>query len=71
MRAIFVAAAVATIASADVTPAAGDRLRDGAVGVIGYAVGPDIARGVNPRDRGIHEDPYHDGASDGHRSAGR
>ena len=65
---------------------AGERLRDGAMGavagavvsgpvgsaggVIGYTAGPDIARGVNPRNRRIHEDRYdNDGARDGHRSA--
>ena len=79
---VICAAAMAVIAGLAVTPAgAGERLRDGAMGAVvigsvaggdtGYTAGRHVAREVNPRDRRLHDDRYEDGASEGHRNAGR
>jgi hypothetical protein len=83
LKAIFAAAIIA--AGVAITPAgAGERLSDGAMGtvagapvgsvaggVIGYTAGPDIARGVSPRHRRLHDDRYDDRTGDGHRNAWR
>jgi hypothetical protein len=80
MQAIFTAA-IAIIAGLAVAPAgAGERLGDRAMGAVvigavagetGYAAGGNITRDVNPRNRRLYDDRYEDGASDGHRNAGR
>ena len=80
MKAIFTAA-IAIVAGLAVTPAgAGERLRDGAMGAVvigtvagetGYAAGRRSAPDGNPRNRRLYNDRYEDGASDGHRNAGR
>ena len=86
VKAIFATAIAAMIAGVAITATdAGERLRDGTIGavagtvvtgpvgsvaggVIGYTA--KLARGVNPRNRRIHEDRYdNDGARDCHRSA--
>jgi len=83
MKAIFTGA-IAVVAGLAVTPAgAGERLRDGAMGAVvldamagetGYAAGRHVARDLNPRNPRngpLHHDRYEDGASEGHRTAGR
>jgi len=80
MKAIFTTP-IAIIAGLAVAPAgAGERLRDGAMGAVvvgamavetGYAADRHVTRDVNPRNRRLHHDRYEDGASEGHRTAGR